>query len=195
MAGGEDAGTEARADGSGDGVADGDDLEIVLIAAVAANGVIGADGELPWDLPEDMRHFKETTTGHPVIAGRRTFENVLAGLGGPLPDRTNVVLSRSDPDVPEDVLVVESVATALVAAAAAARERGVERAYVMGGAAVYEAFADRADRLVLTEIEEAYEGEVEFPIWPPEEEWTEVEREERDGFAFVTYERSAVEGP
>lgn len=175
---------------------DGDrELEIVLIAAVAANGVIGAEGELPWDLPADMRHFKETTMGHPVIAGRRTFENVLEGLGGPLPGRTNVVLTRSEPDLPEEVVVAGSVEEAIEAAATAARELDVERAYVMGGATVYEAFADRADRLVLTEIEEGYEGNAEFPVWPPGEEWTEVERDERDGFAFVTYERSAGDAP
>jgi len=170
---------------------DHDDLEIALIAAVAANGVIGADGGLPWDIPEDMAHFKATTMGHPVIVGRRTFENVLAGLGGPLPGRTNVVLTRSNPELPDDeaVRLADSVESALEIAAQDARERGVDRAYVMGGASVYEAFLDRADRLVLTEIDREYEGDTEFPAWPPGESWREIEREDRDGFAFVTYER------
>jgi dihydrofolate reductase len=183
---------DSRAGGDSSGFAS-DDLDVYLIAAVAANGVIGHDGELPWDIPEDMAHFKETTMGHPVIVGRKTFENVVAGLGGPLPGRTNVVLSRSDPDLPDDesIVVAGSVADALDAAASAAAERDVDRAYVMGGASVYEAFLDRADGLVLTEIDESYEGETTLPGWPPDADtWTEVERDERDGFAFVTYERA-----
>lgn len=169
-----------------------DEIEIALIAAVAANGVIGRDGELPWDLPEDMAHFKETTMGHPVIAGRRTFENVLAGLGGPLPGRTNVVLSRSEPDLPEHeaIRLATSVEEAVEIARAAATERGVDRIYVMGGASVYEAVLERADRLVLTELDRAVDGDTRFPGWPPDEGWTEVEREERGEFAFVIYERS-----
>ncbi|AGN00499.1 dihydrofolate reductase [Salinarchaeum sp. Harcht-Bsk1] len=168
------------------------DLDVYLIAAVAANGVIGKDGELPWEIPEDMAHFKETTTGHPVIVGRRTFENVLAGLGGPLPGRTNVVLSRSNPDLPDDgsIVVAESIDDALAAAASAAAERGVDRAYVMGGAAVYDALLDRADGMVLTEIDEEFEGEPTFPGWPLADDWVEIDRDERDGFAFVTYERA-----
>lgn len=214
--------TVADADSAGPADADtgSDDLEVYLIAAIAANGVIGSDGELPWDLPEDMAHFKETTMGHPVIVGRKTFENVLAGLGGPLPGRTNVVLSRSDPELPDEdsIVVAESIEAALDAAADAAADGGADatadaavdgatdaavdgatdatttgdagRAYVMGGAAVYDAVLDRADGLVLTEIETAYDGDTTFPDWPPGESWREVERDERDGFAFVTYERA-----
>ncbi|GAB3682638.1 dihydrofolate reductase [Salinarchaeum chitinilyticum] len=181
-----DAGSTDSADSTSD------ELEIYLIAAVAANGVIGSDGELPWDIPEDMAHFKATTMGHPVIVGRKTFENVLAGLGGPLPGRTNVVLSRSDPDLPDDdsIVVAESIDAGLDAARDAATELGVDRAYVMGGAAVYDALLERADGMVLTEIEAPYGGETTFPGWPlDEEEWTEIERDARDGFAFVTYER------
>ena len=184
--------TDDAADSIASDPANSEDLEVFLIAAVAANGVIGKDGQLPWDIPEDMAHFKETTMGHPVLVGRKTFENVVAGLGGPLPGRTNVVLSRSEPDLPDDgsIVVAASIDAALEAAASAAQERGVDRAYVMGGATVYEALLDRADGMVLTEIDEAYEGETTFPGWPPGAEWDEVERDERDGFAFVTYERN-----
>lgn len=159
-------------------------MEVALIAAVAANGVIGADGELPWHLPADLRHFRETTTGHPVILGRRTYESIVDRIGGPLPDRTNVVLSRGEPDLPAAVVHAESAEAAL----AAARETGADTVYVAGGRSVYETFFDHADRLVLTELEDAYEGDTCFPEWNPDD-WQVTERDARDGFAFVTYER------
>lgn len=84
---------------------DPNDLDVVLVVAVADNGVIGKDGDLPWHYPEDLAHFKETTMGHPVLMGRKTYES-LPDEFRPLPGRTNVVLSTSDPDVPEVVHVV-----------------------------------------------------------------------------------------
>ncbi|WP_313695363.1 dihydrofolate reductase [Halorarum halobium] len=162
-------------------------MELVIIAAVADNGVIGADGDIPWHHPEDLRHFKETTIGSPVIMGRRTYESIARDLGGPLPGRTNVVLSRSNPDLPDDVLVAESPDEAVEAAEAT----GADVAYVAGGGAVYEAFLDRADRMVLTELDEAHEGDTTFPAWD-ETRWRERRRDRGDGVAFVRYER--VEG-
>ena len=169
---------------------------VVLVAAVAANGVIGRDGEMPWYLPEDMAHFRETTTGHPVVMGRRTYESIVAGLGGPLPDRTNVVLTRTGVDSGprrdggETTRVVEvgSVADALETATADAARRGVDAVYVVGGETVYEQFLPRADRLVLTELADAHEGDTHFPAWD-REAFSAVARDEREGFAFVTYER------
>ncbi len=160
------------------------DLDIALIAAVAGDGVIGRDGEMPWHYPEDLRRFKQVTTGHPVLMGRRTYEAIEARLGGPLPDRTNVVLSRGDPDVADEVIVVGGVEEAVEVA----RETGAETAFVIGGATVYEAFLPLADRMLLTEIDASYEGDTYFPDFD-REEWEEVEREERAEFAFVTYER------
>ncbi|UIO98792.1 dihydrofolate reductase [Halobaculum sp. CBA1158] len=165
---------------------------IALIAAVAANGVIGAEGGMPWHLPADMRHFKQTTTGHPVIMGRRTYESIAGDVGGPLPGRTNVVLSRSDPDLPGeggDVVVADSVDEALDAARDAAVDRGVDTVYVAGGGAVYEQFLPLADRLVLTEVHESYDGDTVFPEFD-RDEWVERERDEREAFDFVVYERS-----
>ena len=159
-------------------------MEVVLIAAVAENGVIGADGEMPWELPEDLRRFKETTMGHPVIMGRRTFEAIADRLGGPLPGRTNIVLSRGDPDLPEGVEIADSVDAALDAA----RATGADTAYVAGGGTVYEQFLSLADRLLLTEVEGAPDGDTRFPELDPDA-WREVSREPRDGFAFVAYER------
>ena len=159
-------------------------VELVVVAAVAENGVIGVDGGMPWHYPADMAHFKETTMGHPVIMGRTTFESIAAQLDGPLPGRTNVVLSGSDPAVPEGVVVVESVTDAIEAA----RGTGAETAFVAGGATVYEQFLPLADRMVLTEVPEAPDGDTYFPDWD-RDVWVEVERMERGELAFVTYER------
>ncbi|AUV82020.1 dihydrofolate reductase [Salinigranum rubrum] len=163
-------------------------VRYVLVAAVARNGVIGRDGEMPWHLPADLKHFKETTTGHPVVMGRRTYESIAAHLDGPLPDRHSVVLSSQDLDLPAGAEVVGSVEEARRAAEAAAERMGVETVYVVGGATVYEQFLPRASRLVLTELDEAHEGDTAFPAYD-EERWVEAERESHDGFDFVTYER------
>ncbi|MDR5674045.1 Dihydrofolate reductase [Halalkaliarchaeum sp. AArc-CO] len=159
-----------------------------LIAAVAENGVIGDEGGIPWEYPEDLRRFKRLTTGHPVVLGRRTYEGIEARLGGPLPDRRNVVLSRSDPDVPGEVLLAESVDEAVELAEAAAEEMGVSEVFVAGGATVYEAFRPLSTRMELTEIHESHEGDTRFPSWD-REDWREVQRDDREAFSFVTYER------
>lgn len=164
-----------------------EDLTVALVAAVAENRVIGADGEMPWHYPADLRHFKQTTTGHPVVMGRRTYESIAARLGGPLPGRTNVVLSSRERDYDEAVRVVHSVAAALSAARdALATLPGT--VYVIGGASVYEQFLPLADRLIITEIPEAPEGDTHFPAWDPDR-WREIDRERDGDLAFVTYER------
>ncbi|MFB6090014.1 MAG: dihydrofolate reductase [Halobellus sp.] len=175
-------------DGAGDSDGDIDDVDVVLIAAVAANRVIGRDGEMPWHLPADLRHFKRTTTGHPVIVGRRTYETVVEALGEPFPDRTSVVLTSQSLDLPDGAIVANSIEEALDLAREDAAERGVDAIYVAGGGRVYEQFLPLANRLVLTELAEPHDGDTRFPAWDPEE-WREVDREERDDFAFVTYER------
>jgi dihydrofolate reductase len=159
---------------------------IALIAAVAENGIIGVDGEMPWHLPADLQHFKETTMGHPVIMGRLTYESIASDIGGPLPGRTNIVLSRSSPELPSEVVVADSVEAAVDAAQQA--DNPSETVYVIGGATIYEQFLPQADRLVLTEIESSYEGDTVFPDWN-RDDWQEVSREKRDGFAFVEYRR------
>ena len=159
-------------------------MNVALVAAVAENGVIGADGEMPWHYPADLAHFKELTVGHPVILGRRTFEAIRNRLGGPLPDRLNVVLSRSDPDLPAGAVLAGSTDEALEEAAAT----GSSVAYVVGGATVYEQFLPMADRLYLTEIPESPDGDTTFPDWDPSE-WTLTERETAGDLTFLTYER------
>lgn len=165
-----------------------DSVRFVLVAAVADNGVIGVDGEMPWHLPEDLQHFKETTMGHPVVMGRKTYESIARHLDGPLPGRHSVVLTSRDLDVPEGAETVASIADAVDVSETAAAEMGVETVYVVGGATVYEQFLDRATGMVLTELDDSYDGDTRFPEWD-RDEWVESDRDGRGGFSFVVYER------
>ena len=169
-------------------------VDLVLVAAVAENGVIGAEGGMPWHYPADLAHFKRLTTGHPVIVGRTTYESIAARIGGPLPDRTSVVLTTRDLDLPEGAVVAGDLDEAVALAAADAADRGVDEAYVIGGTAVYEQFLDHADRMVLTEVPERPDGDTRFPDWDADA-WREVDREVAAGtegdLAFVTYERAS----
>ena len=156
---------------------------IYLIAAIASNGVIGAGGALPWRLPEDLKHFKKITLGHPVIMGRRTWES----LGGPLPGRENIVISRRAGFEAPGASVAASVAAAVALCA------GEPLAFVIGGAEIYAAALPLADGLMLTEIESDYEGDTRFPTWD-RQAWRATQKEPHtaaDGvrFNFVLYER------
>ncbi|MHC3439015.1 dihydrofolate reductase [Natrialbaceae archaeon A-gly3] len=164
------------------------DLEVTLIVAVAENGVIGRDGEMPWHIPADLKHFKRETTGHPVIMGRITYESILEGLGEPLPGRTSIVLTSRDIETPENVVLARDLEDALEKAQEAAETRhdGADRVYVAGGGTVYEQFLPAADRLVVTEVEAEPDGDTRFPAWD-DDEWREVSRDDRDDVAFVEY--------
>jgi dihydrofolate reductase len=162
-------------------------LEIVLIAAVAdENRVIGKDKDLPWHIPEDLKHFKRLTTGYPLLMGRRTFESIVHQFGGPLPDRRTVVLTTKG-ELPEypDVEAYASIDAALEAL------EGEDTVFIGGGEAVYEQFLPRADRLELTLVEGDYEGDTYFPEYEHLVGDTfEITRDDpRDGFRFVTFER------
>lgn len=159
-------------------------MKVALVVAVAENGVIGKDGAIPWYYPEDLKHFKAKTLGHPVIMGRRTYESIVDRLGEPLPGRSNIVLSRSDPTLMEGAVQAESIEAALEIAAAS----DGDVVYVVGGADIYEQFLPRADRLVWTEVHETVDGDTHFPTvdWS---EWAEVSREDEGDLSFVVYER------
>lgn len=146
-------------------------MELAVIVAVAENGVIGSGDGMPWHYPADLRHFRSETMGCPVIVGRTTFERVVDRIGGPLPGRTNIVLSRSEPDVPEGVIVASGLDEALDAA----RETGAETAYAIGGRQVYEQVLPIADRLLVTRIPEPHDGDT---YWPghDEDRWVETDR-------------------
>lgn len=159
-----------------------------LIVAVAANGVIGQDNRLPWHIPEDLRYFKRTTLGKPVVMGRKTF----LSIGKPLPGRTNIVLSTDPAWTADGVSVARDVETALSLARTA--EGGAE-VMVIGGATLFNALLPRADRLYLTEIHRDYEGDVTFPR-PDPAGWRESAREDHEGdpaYSFVVLDR--IGGP
>jgi dihydrofolate reductase len=156
---------------------------IYLVAAIARNGVIGAQGKLPWHLPEDLQHFKKLTLGHPVIMGRRTWDS----LPKALPGRENIVVTRSaNRDIPG-----ASVANSLEAAIALCAGEPV--AFVIGGAGIFAEALPIASGLVLTEIGRDYDGDVRFPDWN-RADWRETQRERHASaagvpFSFVLYER------
>ncbi len=162
-------------------------VRLSLIVAVAANGVIGRDGDLPWRLPSDLRFFKRTTMGHHVIMGRKTWDSI----GRPLPGRTIIVLTRNPEVRPQGVRVANELSQALAIAQAA----GDTEAFVAGGAAVYALALAQADRLYLTSVAATVEGDVRFMAWD-EAQWLEVAREEHAAddrhaypFSIVTLDR------
>ena len=134
---------------------------VALIAAVAANGVIGRGNRLPWRLPADLRRFKELTLGHALVMGRRTYESI----GRPLPGRVTVVLTRDPAFAPPGVAVARNLDEALAAAAAACPGSG--EVFVAGGAEVYAQALPRAGRLYLTRVEAEVEGDTRFPDFDP----------------------------
>lgn len=162
--------------------------EIILIAGVAANKVIGKQGELPWHIKEDLQRFKNLTLNHPIIMGRKTYEEIIKTLGNPLPERTNIVLTRdANFGVAEGVIKVRSVDEAI----AKASEFG-DKIFVIGGQQIYEQTIDKADKLEITKIHKDYEGDTFFPEINMEK-WKEVNREDKQGrdfgFSFVTYQK------
>ena len=156
------------------------------MAAVARNGVIGRDGSVPWRLPEDMRHFRELTMGHPVVMGRKTWES-LPDRFRPLPGRDNVVVTRNPDWAAQGADRAASVENALDLL------ESEPEVFVIGGGEIYVSALPLADELQLTEIDARVEGDTMFPDWD-RAEFEEISREplvSEDGthFAFVTYER------
>jgi dihydrofolate reductase len=160
-------------------------IPLVLIAAVAANGVIGADNRLPWRLAEDLRRFRALTQGHAVIMGRKTWESLTSAL----PGRQNIVVTRKQDYVARDAEIAGSLDAAI------ALVRLPAPAFCIGGGELYRAALPRAMTAHLTEIARDFPGDTRFPPLPGGQ-WRETAREARpaagcDGFAyaFVTYER------
>lgn len=153
---------------------------VVMVAAVAENGVIGLGGDIPWHISEDLRHFRETTRGNTVLMGRTTYD----AIGHPLPYRTNVVVTRNTEWSAAGVFVVHSV------------EEGIELAQDMdgdvmigGGTQVYAAAMPLATHQVLTEVRLSPAGDTYYPDFD-RTEWQETRREDHEGYAWVWLERA-----
>ena len=166
-------------------------MQIVLVVAVADNGVIGAEGAIPWRLKTDMQHFKALTSGKPVVMGRKTF----LSLRRPLPGRTNIVMTRDADFRSPGAVVTTSLEHALAVAKGDALRRFVTEIAVIGGAEIYAQCMGLAGRLEVTEVHVAPQGDTHLaPI--DKAAWEEVARIENPAgpddsaaFSFVTYVR------
>ncbi|MBI3585830.1 MAG: dihydrofolate reductase [Ignavibacteriales bacterium] len=153
-------------------------MKLIIIAAISRNRVIGKDGKLPWHISEDLKRFKQLTTGHTIFMGRKTYES----LGKPLPNRRNIVLSS------KEISGVETYHSLADALTALERE---EKIFVIGGGELFAQLLDQADALHLTLVDQEVEGDTFFP---PYEHligtvYKLTNKEVRDGFTFVDYER------
>jgi dihydrofolate reductase len=155
--------------------------EIIAIAAVAANGVIGAGNDIPWRIPADWQRFKALTMGSVLIMGRKTYDSI----GRPLPGRTIFVITRDRMWRREEVRAVPSLDEALDQALGL----DSQMIFVAGGGEIYRAAWDRLTGLEITEVAQNPVGEVTFPTIDPDD-WIETAREPRDGYSFVSYRRS-----
>jgi dihydrofolate reductase len=169
-------------------------MEIVLIVAVAENGVIGAGGAMPWRLKSDMARLKALTLGRPVVMGRKTF----ASIGRPLPGRTNIVVTRDLGFRSDGVVVTNSFADARAIAVGDALRRFATEIAVIGGAEIYAQWMDSADRLEITEVHAQPDGDTRFPAVDATA-WEEVARvrnpagpDDSADFSYVTFRRRKV---
>lgn len=158
---------------------------ISIIVAVADDNVIGGNGDLLWHISEDLQMFKRVTTGHPVVMGRKTFES----LGRPLPNRTNVVITRNLDFVAEGCMVVHSLEEAI------AMFPPEEEVFIIGGGEIYRQAMPQADRLYLTRVHASYDGDVHFPDLDPDRwelvssEYHEKGKDFSHPFEFRVYDR------
>jgi dihydrofolate reductase len=157
---------------------------LTLVAAYADNRVIGDHGTIPWRIPEDFAHFKAVTMGGTLVMGRATYDSI----GGPLPGRTTIVVTRNPRWSADDVLVAHSLDEAL---ALAAEQPG--ETYVVGGTQVYAQALPHATHQVLTEVHLEPQGDAHYPDFDADE-WVETRREPRDGYEWVWWERRTSQG-
>jgi len=159
-----------------------------IIVAVSENNVIGKDNDLIWKLPCDMRHFKETTTGHYIIMGRKTFES----NGRPLPNRTNVIITRDENYKAEGCVVVHSLEDAIKEA------KDDSEAFIIGGGVIYDLSMSLVDRIYLTKIHHSFEGDTFFPEINMDEwdvtEKRDFEPDEKNKYPFtiLTLDRNSI---
>lgn len=165
-------------------------MKVALIVAAAVNNVIGRDNQLPWHLPQDLKYFKAKTLGKPVIMGRKTYESI----GRPLPGRPNIVVTRNPAWTANGAHVTASLEEALtLAAQLVGHEPEFQETMVIGGAEIYKAALPLADKIYLTRIDVAVEGDALFPALDPEE-WRLVACQSGENgdlpHRFLVYERA-----
>jgi dihydrofolate reductase len=160
-----------------------------IIVAVSENNVIGKDNALIWHFPEDMKYFKEKTTGHVIITGRKNYESIPEKFR-PLPNRTNIVITRQSNYNAQGAIVVGSVEKAL----AKSKELGESEVFIIGGAEIYKQCIDLADRLYITRIHKSFEGDAFFPeinldMWQETNRITHYSEKNNCDFSFIQYEK------
>jgi dihydrofolate reductase len=162
-------------------------MTISLVVAAATNNAIGKNGQLPWSLPNDLKHFKNVTWGMPVIMGRKTFES----LGKPLAGRKNIVITRQSGWSAEGTVAVKSIDDALFLV----KETDTREAMVIGGGEIFKAVFDRANRIYLTRVEAEPEADAFFPVIHPTQ-WKLVSQKDYEAdeknaynYSFQTWER------
>ncbi len=153
--------------------------EIIIIAAISENNVIGKDGKIPWHIKEDLQRFKRLTLNHPVIMGRKTYESLPIK---PLKDRINIVLTRDKSFNPPDVIVKNSLQDAIEYC------KDYDKVFIIGGQSLFEEGLKFADTLELTRVDGNYDGDAFFPEINFDE-WILKNRETKDGYSFLTYTR------
>jgi dihydrofolate reductase len=166
-------------------------MKISLIAAIASNNVIGKDNKLIWNLPADMKFFKEKTSGHCIITGRKNYESIPERFR-PLPNRTNIVITRQSNYTAPGAIIVDSVEKAINTA----RSQGESEVFVIGGADIYRQTLDIADILYITHIEHSFEGDVFFPAidsnkWKEEKRIVyKADEKNKYDFSIVEYRKN-----
>ena len=152
---------------------------LAMVVAMTSDRVIGLNGEMPWHIPEDLRHFRRVTMGHAIIMGRKTHESI----GRALPGRQNIVITRQKDALFAGCDVVHSLQEAIDLA----RANGDEEPRVVGGGAIYALALPHATKLFLTEVDLDVEGDTHFPAYQPDR-WTETERTLGEGVVYRTLE-------
>jgi len=161
-------------------------MKISIVVAIAENGVIGRDGNLPWNIPADLQYFKRVTTGHPIIMGRKTYTSI----GRPLPKRTNIIVTRNENYIAEGCKVVTSLKAAYDLA-----KFETDEAMIIGGAEIFQMAFPDVNRIYLTDVHTRPEGDVIFPTYNRKEGFSEIWREDHraegdtPAFSFVILDR------
>ena len=167
-------------------------MRISIIVAASENNVIGRDGKIPWHLPDDLKYFRKKTEGHPVIMGRKNYESIVEALGGPLPNRKNIIVTHDRSFTAEGCMVASSLNDAIMFAH---QDNDFEEIFIIGGGEIYKQSMEISNYLYLTRVHADIEGDVFFPEVDPDA-WEETERREHPAddkheyaFTFLTYKR------